>query len=199
MTMEIQITGKKIDVGDALRTHVSDRLEAGIVKYFDQPVDGHVSFAREGSDFRCDANIHLNSGISLQAGGTAGDAYGAFDMAAEHLEKRLRRYKRRLKDHHNNNKEALPATSVASYIIQTDDAAEEPSDLQPVIVAENMTQIKIMSVGEAVMQMDLADKSVLLFRTSGDDAVNVVYRRPDGNIGWIDPGNAKQGNAKQAS
>lgn len=189
--MEIQISGKKIDVGDALRTHVSDRLEAGIVKYFDQPVDGQVSFAKEGGDFRCDANIHLSSGISLQAGGMAGDAYGAFDMAAERLEKRLRRYKRRLKDHHNKNKQALPAMSVASYVIQTADVVEEPSDLQPVIIAEDMTQIKIMSVGEAVMQMDLADQSVLLFKTNGEGAVNVVYRRPDGNIGWIDSDNAK--------
>lgn len=192
--MEIQISGKKIDVGDALRTHVSDRLETNIVKYFDQSVDGHVYFAKEGSDFKCDANIHLSSGISLQAGGQAADAYGAFDIAAERLEKRLRRYKRRLKDHHNNNKEAMPAMAVASYVIQTTEAVdetEEPGDLQPVIVAEDMTQIKVMSVGEAVMQMDLADTSVLLFRTSGEEAVNVVYRRPDGNIGWIDPGNAK--------
>lgn len=193
--MEIQISGKKLDVGDALRSHVSDRLETNIVKYFDQSVDGHVYFAREGSDFKCDANIHLSSGISLQAGGKAGDAYGAFDMAAERLEKRLRRYKRRLKDHHNNNKEALPATAVASYVIQTgehaNDETEEPDDLQPVIVAEDLAHIKIMSVGEAVMQMDLADTSVLLFRTTASDVVNVVYRRADGNIGWIDPGNAK--------
>ena len=189
--MELRISGKQIDVGDALRTHVSDRLEAGIVKYFDQSVDGQVYFAREGGDFKCDANIHLSSGISLQAGGQAGDAYGAFDMAAERLEKRLRRYKRRLKDHHNNNKEALPATAVTSYVIQASNDSEEPSDLQPVIVAEDMTQIKIMSAGEAVMQMDLADKPVLLFRTVTDGAINVVYRRPDGNIGWIDPGNTK--------
>lgn len=189
--MELQISGKQIDVGDALRSHVSDRLEAGIVKYFDQSVDGHVSFAKEGGDFRCDANIHLSSGISLQAGGQAGDAYGAFDIAAERLEKRLRRYKRRLKDHHNNNKEALPAISVASYVIQANNDTEEPSDLQPVIVAEDMTQIKVMSVGEAVMQMDLADQPVLLFRTAGGGSVNVVYRRPDDNIGWIDPDNAK--------
>lgn len=190
--MEIQISGKKLDVGDALRAHVTDRLEAGIAKYFGQSADGHVSFAREGGDFRCDTNIHLSSGISLQAGGRAADAYGAFDMAAEHLEKRLRRYKRRLKDHHNKNKEVLPALSVASYVIEADDTAEEPSDLQPVIIAEDMTQIKIMSVGEAVMQMDLGDKPVLLFRTTGQDPVNVVYRRPDGNIGWIDPGDTRQ-------
>lgn len=189
--MEIQISGKQIDVGDALRSHVSDRLEAGIVKYFDQTFDGHVSFAREGNDFKCDTNINLSSGISLQAGGQAGDAYSAFDMAAERLEKRLRRYKRRLKDHHNNNKQALPATSVASYIIQADNDADEPSDLQPVIIAEDMTQIKVMSAGEAVMQMDLVDKPVLLFRTAEGGAVNVVYRRSDGNIGWVDPGNAK--------
>jgi ribosomal subunit interface protein len=192
--MDIQISGKRLDVGDALRAHVSDRLETNIVKYFDQSVDGHVYFAKEGNDFKCDANIHLSSGISLQAGGQASDAYGAFDMAAERLEKRLRRYKRRLKDHHNKHKEAMPATAVASYVIQTTetvDEAEEPGDLQPVIVAEDMTQIKVMSVGEAVMQMDLADTSVLLFKTSDEAALNVVYRRSDGNIGWIDPGNTK--------
>lgn len=185
--MEIQISGKHIDIGDALRTHVSDRLEVGIVKYFDQSVDGHVSFTREGQDFKCDTNIHLSSGISLQAGGQAGDIYGAFEIAADHLEKRLRRYKRRLKDHHNTNKDPFPAVSVPTYVIQADNEAEaEPDDLQPVIVAEDVTHIKTLSVGEAVMQMDLADAPVLVFKTGKDGSVNVVYRRADGNIGWID-------------
>lgn len=185
--MEIQISGKQIDVGDALRTHVSDRLETGIEKYFDQSVDGHVAFAREGGDFKCDTNIHLSSGISLQAGGQAGDIYGAFEIAAERLEKRLRRYKRRLKDHHNNNKDPMPAMAVPAFVIKSDETeTEEPSDLQPVIIAEDQEHIKILSVGEAVMQMDLIDAPVLLFRTETNGTVNVVYRRPDGNIGWVD-------------
>ena len=185
--MELQISGKQIDIGDSLRTHVSDRLESGVEKYFDQSVDGHVAFAREGQDFKCDTNIHLSSGINLQAHGQAGDIYGAFEIAAEHLEKRLRRYKRRLKDHHNNNKDPLPAIAVSSYVIKSDEEqSEEPADLQPVIIAEDSAQMKIMSVGEAVMQMDLASSPVILFKTDEDGAVNVVYRRPDGNIGWID-------------
>lgn len=187
--MEIQISGKHIDIGDALRTHVSDRLESGIEKYFGQRVDGHVNFAREGSNFKCDANIHLSSGITLQAGGQSHDIYSAFEIAADHLEKRLRRYKRRLKDHHNANKDPLPAVSVASYVIQPEPEQDnEPEDLKPVIVAEDVTQIKILSVGAAVMQMDLSDAPVLLFKTREDGAVNVVYRRADGNIGWIDAG-----------
>lgn len=185
--MDLQISGKQIDIGDALRTHVTDRMEASIEKYFDQSVTGHVAFAREGNNFKCDTFIHLSSGISLQSQGDSADIYGAFEIAAEHLEKRVRRYMRRLKDHHKSGRGPIPAADVAYYVIQpTAEEAEEPADLQPVIIAETSEQVKIFSVGEAVMQMDLLDSPVLLFRTEEDGAVNLVYRRKDGNIGWVD-------------
>jgi ribosomal subunit interface protein len=195
--MDIQISGKKIDIGAALREHVSDKLNVGVTKYFDRPVDAHVAFAREGQNFKCDVSVHLSSGISLQASGQSGDIYSAFDVADDRLATRLRRYKRRLKDHHNSNKEPIQAMMAHSYVIQPDDdAQEEPEGLQPVIIAEDTTHIKTLSVGEAVMQMDLQEAPVLLFKNAVSDGLNMVYRRPDGNIGWVDPQN---GIAKQAS
>ncbi len=188
--MQIEIGGKQIDIGESLQTHVNERLTAGILKYFDNPVDAMVHFAREGSDFKCDTSVHLSSGISLQATGQAGEIYSAFEEALEHLEKRLRRYKRRLKSHHANNKEPLPAMAAPSYVIASGaDHDEEPEDLQPAIVAEDVTQVKTLTVGEAVMQMELTDTPALLFKNRANEAMNVVYRRADGNIGWIDPQN----------
>lgn len=195
--MDIQISGKQIDIGDALREYVADRLNAGVTKYFDRPVNAHIAFTREGQEFGSNVSVHLSSGISLQASGQSGEIYAAFDAAAERLEKRLRRYKRRLKDHHNSNKSPLPAMAAQAYVIQQgDEQDEEPAGLQPVIIAEDTTQIKTLSVGEAVMQMDLQETQVLLFKNAGNDGLNMVYRRPDGNIGWVDPQN---GAAKQAS
>jgi len=194
--MEIQISGKQIDIGDALRVYVTDKLNAGVTKYFDRPVDAHVAFAREGQEFRADVSVHLSSGISLQTSGQTGEIYSAFDMAIERLETRLRRYKRRLKDHHNTNKDPFPAMMAQSYVIQPDDEnGEERDGLQPVIIAEDTTDIKTLSVGEAVMQMDLQEAPVLLFKNAANEGLNMVYRRPDGNIGWVDP----QNGARKAS
>ena len=191
MDMNIQVTGKHIDIGDALRSHVSDRLASGVAKYFDRPVDSFVAFTKEGNDFRCDASVHLSSGISLQSSGQAAEIYSSFELAAERLEKRLRRYKSRLKDHHNANKSALPAMEASTYVIRSNDESdEEVADLQPVIIAEDVTKIGTLSVGEAVMQMDLQESPVVLFKNGKSGGLNVVYRRADGNIGWIDPRNA---------
>ena len=191
--MELNITGKDIDLGDALRTHVTDRLTDAVQKYFDRPSEGAVTISREGSGFRCDCTAHLSSGIVLNAQGAAGDAYAAFDDAAEKLEKRVRRYKRRLKNHHAAIREnSIPAEHMSDYVLaptdeETDASPENEPDVPPVIVAETKTELYEMTVGTAVMRMDLADEQVLVFRNAAHGEINVVYRRPDGNIGWIDP------------
>lgn len=191
--MQIQVTGKHIDVGDALTEHVTERLEAGITKYFERTVDAHVTFSHEGgSMFRVDCSVHLASGMTLQAHADGSDAYGAFDAAAERLEKRVRRYKRRLKNHHDHHQTApLPAEETPYFILKgEEESAEfEPDTLDPVIVAETTKAIRTMTVGEAVMQLDLGETPAIVFSNAAHGGINVVYRRADGHVGWIDPAN----------
>lgn len=192
--MQIHVTGKQIDVGDALRGHVDERMGAIVSKYFDRPVDAHVTFSKEGHEFKADLFVHLSTGIKLNAHAMGGDAYGSLELALERLDKRLRRYKRRLKGHHQTREEPLPTTAAASYVIAAesdDDEAEEPSALEPVIIAEDTTTVLTLTVGEAVMQLDLLGQPALLFRNGAHGGLNVVYRRADGNVGWIDPANGE--------
>jgi ribosomal subunit interface protein len=191
--MQVQVSGHHLDVGDALRSHAVERLEAAITKYFDRPVDGTVTFTKQGYEFRADCSAHLSSGLRVNAQGIATEVYASFDAALERLEKRLRRYKRRLKNHNNNNKAALPAEAYPSFVIEAGDEHEEMAeDAQPVIIAEATTSIPMLSVGDAVMQMDLSDAPFVVFRNGGSGGLNLVYRRPDGNIGWIDTGRDAQ-------
>lgn len=185
--MQVQITGIHLDVGDALRNHVQDQLSASVGKYFDRPVDGQVTFAKDGHEFRADCSVHLSSGMTLQAQGQAGDVYASFDDAVEKLEKRLRRYKRRLKNHHNSPKADLPVLDVPSFVIAPNEGEEEAaeSDDAPIIVAEGTTAVPVLSVSDAVMQLDISDAPLVMFR-NGVGGLNLVYRRPDGNVGWID-------------
>ncbi|MFO1142361.1 MAG: ribosome-associated translation inhibitor RaiA [Amaricoccus sp.] len=191
--MRIQVSGKQIDIGDALRGHVEDRLKETVGKYFDRPVDAVVTFAREGHAFTADSSVHLSTGLTVQATSRAEDIYTSFEGAVDRMEKQLRRYKRRLKDHHRDRQDPIEAAEAASYILRgRDDADEnEPATLQPVIVAEMETRVQRLSVGEAVMQMELAGVHVLVFRNEAHGGVNVVYQRDDGNIGWIDPREAQ--------
>ncbi|NHK29486.1 ribosome-associated translation inhibitor RaiA [Parvularcula flava] len=192
--MDVQITGKGIELGEALQTHVQDRISSGVHKYFERPAEAQVTFARDGSSIRCETTAHLASGVFLNAQGDAHDAYGAFDDALEKLEKRVRRYKRRLKDHHANGKDPLPAESTPSYILQPLEADEEEDnglngeDPHPVIIAESTTKLRTMTVGTAVLQLDLADQPVIVFKNAANGRISVVYRRADSNIGWIDTG-----------
>ena len=187
--MQVLVTGKNLDIGDALRTHMTDRLTQNVAKYFDGAVRANVTVEKQRSEFSTECTLHLSTGLTLQASGAGGDAYASFDMAAEHLEKRLRRYKRRLKDHHQNRKEPVSALNATSYVIEADNAeTEEPEDLAPAIIAENSEQIAALSVGEAVMKLDISNEQFALFRNSGHGGLNVVYRRKDGNIGWVDAG-----------
>jgi ribosomal subunit interface protein len=190
--MDIKITGKNIDVGDALRAQINNRLDHDVSKYFDGIVDGHVTIFKEASVFRSECTLHLSTGIFLQSEGQSEDPYASFDEAATHLIKRVRRYKRRLKDHHaRRGAKPFDSFDAPYYIIaREEEAAEEPEDLNPPIIAENISKIRELSVGEAVMQLDLSKAPVIVFRNGAQGGINVVYRRDDGNIGWIDAGSA---------
>lgn len=188
--MKYQISGRHIDIGDSLQSHVREELDSVVEKYSQRPTDAQVIFSRNGHEFVCETTVHLSTGLSAQAKGQDTEIYAAFDRCSEKLDKQLRRYKRRLKDHHRERAHPVELSSAASYILAADDAADtdEPETLQPIIIAEMESTIPSLSVGEAVMQMELANAPVLVFRKEGSDkAVNIVYRRDDGNIGWIDP------------
>lgn len=186
--MQLNITGKQIDIGSALRTHVETRMAQSVAKYFDRTVDGLVTFARDGFEYRADCALHLASGLHLHAQGRSSDIYASFDMAAERMEKRLRRYKRRIRDHHNGTRSELPVSAARERIIaREDDDASEPESLTPVVVSETTLELRTLTVGEAVMQLDLTETPALVFRNSAHGEINVVYRRADGHIGWVDP------------
>ncbi|MBV7395096.1 ribosome hibernation-promoting factor, HPF/YfiA family [Mameliella sediminis] len=187
--MRYQITGKHIDIGDALQVHVTSELGSVLEKYGQRPTDATVIFSKAAHEYVCEAIVHLSSGLNAAAKGHATEIYAAFEACSEKMDKQLRRYKRRLKDHHKDRTEPVEHFGAASYILATEaeSGGEEPETLQPIIVAEMETKIPSLSVGEAVMQMELAGAPVLVFRNEKKDGVNVVYRREDGNIGWIDP------------
>jgi len=186
--MQLQISGKHIDTGEALRQHVSDRLGDAVEKYFDRTVDAHVTFTKEGFAFHCNTQVHLSSGMVLQAQGEAGEIYAAFDNAMEHMEKRLRRYKRRLKNHHGDKSERAAYLEAPAFVIRAEeDENEEPDSLEPIIIAEGTERVPTLTVGEAVMAMEVQDAPVLMFRNSAHGGFNIVFRRTDGNIGWVDP------------
>ena len=187
--MRYQISGKQIDIGTALQTHVQSELGEVISKYAERPTDATIVFSKSGPEFNCETVVHLSTGLTAQAHAHAHDIYAAFDQCAAKMEKQLRRYKRRLKDHHSHRSEPVELLGASSYILAAEEQANdaEPDSLQPIIVAEMETKIPSLSVGEAVMQMELAGAPVLVFRNEAKQGLNVVYRRDDGNIGWIDP------------
>ena len=194
--MDITISGKQIDVGDALRTHVEYNMVAAVGKYFDRPVDAHVVFSRNGHEFKCDSSVHLSTGLTAQAHAVNSEIYAAFDQATDRIEKQLRRYKRRLKDHHHSRQDPIELMEAQSYVLQsldegddTGEAEDASNGMQPVIIAEMTTEIKSLTVGEAVMQMELAHAPFLMFTNMANGRINVVFQRDDGNVGWIDPAN----------
>jgi len=185
--MDISVKGKNLDVGDALRGHVENNLASAVTKYFTQALDANVMFSREGQHMRADISVHPGPrGLVVQGGSTSEDPYAAFDVALERIAKQLRRYKRRLNNHHKApHEDILPAQQ---YVIQPEhDDVEVAEDAQPTIVAEMPAEISTLSVSEAVMRMDLAHVPVMMFRDRASGRLNVVYHREDGNIGWIDP------------
>ncbi|MFY0624025.1 MAG: ribosome-associated translation inhibitor RaiA [Pelagimonas sp.] len=187
--MRYQITGMHIDVGQALQTHVKDELGGVLQKYSQRPTDATITFSKSAHEFVCETTVHLSTGLTAAAKAHATEIYAAFDLCAEKLDKQLRRYKRRLKDHHKDRTEPVEISQASSYILASEAESQEaePETLQPIIVAEMEAKIPSLTVGEAVMQMELAGAPVLVFRNEKKEGVNVVYRREDGNIGWIDP------------
>ena len=189
--MPFRVSGKNIDIGEALRTRVNTRLMEATTKYFDGGYSGHVAIGKEAYGFRTECVIHLDSGIVLEAEAFAADAYASADQAAERIEKRLRRYKRRLKGHPTRVDGHAPGedsdVAAPSYIIATPEHEEDAGEFAPVIIAETTTALKRFSVSEAVMELDFTGVAVVVFRHAGHGRVNVVYRRPDGHIGWVDP------------
>jgi ribosomal subunit interface protein len=186
--MQIKITGKNLDIGEALRERINDRLRQLQQKYFEGTVHGAVTVEKQRSAFHTDCTLHLATGLRLQSHGSDGEAPASFDAAALHLEKQLKRYKQRLKDHHKTRKEPVRQEEAQSYIISAAPEEEHPeAGLNPVVIAEQATTVPELTVGEAVMQLDISSVPFVLFRNSGHGALNVVYRRSDGNIGWVDP------------
>ncbi len=193
--MQITVSGKQVNLSDALRERVSDHLDVIAGKYFDDALEASVTFSRARSFFTCDINVHAGRGLTLRGEGEASDAHGAFDDAAEHIAKRLRRYRRRVNDHARDLvHRARPETGRQYVLRQDEDAPANPPTDTPAfatVIAESAAEINTLSVGEAVMRMDLADQQVMMFRNSATAELNVVYRRSDGHIGWIDPGKGR--------
>ena len=194
--MTIRVSGKSISVGDALRGRVSDRTEEVLRKYFDGNYSGHITLSKDGFGFKTDCALHLDSGVTLEAESNAADAYTSADQALLLIEKRLRRYKSRLKDRSlrkaHAEAEAIAAMDAPSYIIEApSDGEEEMSGYNPVIIAEATTSLRYLSVSEAVMELDLSGAPCLVFQHGSSGRVNIIYRRADGNVGWIDPPGAK--------
>jgi ribosomal subunit interface protein len=187
--MTLRVTGKNFDLGEAMRGHILDRVEAAISKYFDGSVSGHIVVDHEGAGYRSDCTLHLSSGMTLHSEGRAHEPYASFDSAATRLEKRLRRYNRKLKDHHLKTAQSANGAMIADYVLEAPDqeAEGEVEDFNPVVVAEKTAALETLPVSEAVMRLDMTGAPVVVFRHATSDRVNIVYRRPDGNIGWIDP------------
>jgi len=190
--MQLSIKGKQLDIGEALRGYIEDNLSAAVAKYFENPVDAHVIMSKQGHEFQADIQVHVNRRILMQSHGAASDAHAAFDVAAQHVSKQLRRYKRRLSDHQRGKADREDTLLAQQYVLapepdlELDQAGSDDTE-QPVIVAEMPTEIETMTVSHAVMRMDLAGLPALMFRNSAHGGLNMVYLRQDGNIGWVDP------------
>jgi ribosomal subunit interface protein len=190
--MTLRISGKSISVGDALRGRVSERTEEVLRKYFDGNYSGHITLSKDGLGFRTDCALHLDSGITLEADSNAQDAYASADQALLMIEKRLRRYKSRLKDRSARKSHVASAAFAAldptSYVLEAPaEGEDEVTGYSPVIIAEATTSLKRLSVSEAVMELDLSGAPCLVFQHGSSGRVNIIYRRADGNVGWIDP------------
>jgi len=189
--MPLQVSGKNLDIGESLRRHVLDKTEAIVARYFDGQVTGRVVIAHEGSGYRADCALHLSSGVDLQAEGRAQEPYASVEQALDKIERRLRRYKKRLKGRQTGGQPAPESGArlqVVDYTIQApDETEEEPTGYNPVVVAEGSRPLKSLSVASAVAELDLSGAAFLVFQHAGSARVNLVYRRADGAIGWLDP------------
>ncbi len=193
--MHITVSGKQVEMSDALRARVAQHLDTIAGKYFDTALEAHVTFSRARSFFTCDINVHAGRGLMLRGEGEAADANSAFDDAAEHIAKRLRRYRRRVNEHSRDAANKERPQAARQYILRQEEEEAVPPPQGTVmqaatyatVIAETPAEIASLTVGDAVMRMDLADQPVMMFRNSATRELNVVYRRSDGHIGWIDP------------
>ncbi|TAI60224.1 ribosome-associated translation inhibitor RaiA [Bradyrhizobium sp. Leo170] len=195
--MTLRISGKSISIGEALRARVNERTDEVLKKYFDGNYSGHITLSKDGFGFRTDCALHLDSGITLEADSNAPDAYASADAALLMIEKRLRRYKSRLKDRSARKAYAASAAlaelngvplDAPSYVIEAPAEGEgEVTEYSPVIIAEATTSLKRLSVSEAVLELDRTGAACLVFQHGGSGRVNIIYRRADGNVGWVDP------------
>lgn len=193
--MQVQIAGKKIEIGAALQERIAFGLESRVSKYFNRTGEAFVTVSKPGWAFNVDCSIHLPSGVTLQAHGEGDDGYQAFEMALDKIEKRVRRYKNRLRNHRVKDGAAVEP-AFERIILPTDDSGADDTGAEaeashgdsPAIVAESDTRIQTMTVSMAVMQLELADSPAVMFRNAAHGRLNMVYKRPDGNVGWVDPG-----------
>ena len=194
--MTLRISGKSISVGEALRSRVTERTDEVLRKYFDGNYSGHITLSKDGFGFRTDCSLHLDSGITLEAESNATDAYVSADQALVMIEKRLRRYKSRLKDRHARKTYAASAAlaelngaglDAPSYVIEAPEGDDEVTEYSPVIIAEATRSLKRLSVSEAVMELDLSGAACIVFQHGSSGRLNIIYRRTDGNVGWVDP------------
>ncbi|WP_395673445.1 ribosome hibernation-promoting factor, HPF/YfiA family [Phenylobacterium sp.] len=197
--MQVQVTGKHVDVGEALRSRVSDEISTSIGKYFDRGGGADVVVSREGQSFKVDCAVTLASGQQLTTHGLGGDAHVAFDAAMAKMDRRIRRYKHRLKDHHIQA-QARQAETAAYFVIRSPEEEEDQDHLdgadafpEPMVIAETEKSVRTMTVSGAVMELDLTESQTIVFRNAAHGGLAVVYRRPDGNIGWIDPERTRNG------
>ena len=197
--MTLRISGKNLDTGVAFRTHIESRIDAALTKYRARLVSGHVTVEPEGSGFRADCTLHLSSGATLQADAKAQEPYASFNRAADLLENQIRRHRERLTEHHHPSSAANDRTVSAQVspkpAIEVEprpspDGPDEASGLHPAVIAEPVAELREMTVSGAAMELDSTNAQVVVFRRASDGRVNVVYRRADGNIGWIDPSKA---------
>jgi ribosome hibernation promoting factor len=191
--MAFRVSGKNIDVGEALRARISERIDELVARFFDRGYSGHATVSKEGFGFRTECALHLDSGVVLQAEGLAADAYASADQAALRIEKRLRRYRERLRAHPARADAARRGAAIeaASYVIAAPSQDDDSHDFNPAVIAESTTALETLSVSEAVMELDMTGAPVVVFCHAVSGRVNMVYRRADGNIGWIDPPSAK--------
>ena len=184
--MKINITGRHMETGAALKAHVEHRLEDAVSKYFERSADVSVTFSKQGHEFQAACAMHLDSGLYLHASGADSDVYASFDQSVGKIEKQLRRYKRRLKNHHEQNGRGLAPQVFAERVFEPEPAGGQmPAEFAPVIIAENDRVLPQLSVSDAVMQLELGDTPFVLFKSRAD-GLNLVHRRADGNIGWVE-------------
>lgn len=199
--MQLSVKGKQLDVGDSLRAHIQSQLTELVGKYFSSPIEAQVTLSKDAHLFRADISVHAGRGIQLQSTSSAADPYAAFDEAATRIAGRLRRYKKKLVDHHKQQRseeQAVIANAFVLNAVHSDDAEGHAAD-HPVVVAEMTTPIESLTVGEAVMRLDLGDLPALMFRNRANGGLNMIYRRADGHIGWVDPAQTVAANKPHAT